>query len=56
MRAVYGIIIWVCLIVLMSECDNMLAFVVSKVIAVIMYVAGKLFVKVMPDDELNEKV
>lgn len=57
MRTIYGLIIWVCLIVLMSECDNMVAFIMSKAIAaVVMVVVGKLFVKTMSKEELNEEV
>lgn len=57
MRTIYGLIIWACLIVLVSECDNMVAFVLSKVIAaVVMYIVGKLFVKTMSKEELDETV
>ena len=57
MRTIYGLIIWACLIVLLAECDSMLAFILSKAIAVVvMVVVGKLFVKTMSKEELNEEV
>lgn len=57
MRTLYAVIIWVCMIVVIAEIDNMVAFVVSKVIAgVLIAVFGKLFVKTMTDEEMNEKV
>lgn len=56
MRTIYGMIIWACLIVLVAECDNMLAFVLSKIIAgVVIIIVGKLFAKTMSKEELNEE-
>lgn len=57
MRTVYAIVIWICLIVLCAESDNLVAFLLSKVIAaVVMVVVGKLFIKTMTEEELNEEV
>lgn len=57
MRIIYGLIMWACLMVLVSECDNLLVFALSKVIAaMIMYIVGKLFVKTMSKEELDETI
>lgn len=57
MRTIYGLIIWACLTVLLAECDSMLTFILSKAIAaVVMVVVGKLFVKTMSKEELDETV
>ena len=57
MRTICTIVIMICLLVLVSECDNLMVFVVSKLIAGgLLVVFGNLFAKVMTDEELNEKV
>ena len=57
MRTIYAIIIWICLLVLCSECDNLLVFVLSKLIAgVVILICGRLFTKTLTKQELEEEV
>lgn len=57
MRTISTIAILGALIVLLAECDNITTFIISKSIsALILAVFGRLFVKTMTEEELNEEV
>lgn len=57
MKTVYALLIWVCFMVLCSECDNLTVFVISKAIALLVaIIVGKLFSKTLTEEELNEEV
>lgn len=57
MRTFYSVILVICLIVLVADCENLLALVVTKAVALVLaYVVGKMFVRTLTKDELNEKV
>ena len=57
MKAIYSIVIWMCLIVLCGECEDTTRFIVSKVIAgILLLVFVRLLSKSMTEDEINEEV
>lgn len=57
MKTIYSIVIWMCLIVLCGECDDITRFIVSKVVAgILLLVFVKLLEKSMTEDEINEEV
>lgn len=57
MKTIYSIVIWMCLIVLCGECDDITRFIVSKVVAgILLLVFVKLLEKSMNEDEINEEV
>lgn len=57
MKTIYSIVIWMCLIVLCGECDDITRFIVSKVVAgILLLVFVKLLEKSMKEDEINEEV
>lgn len=57
MRTISTIAIMGALIVLLAECDTIASLIISKSIsALILAVFGRLFVKTMTEEELNEEV
>jgi hypothetical protein len=57
MRTISTIAILGALIVLLAECDTIASFIISKSVSVlILAVFGRLFVKTMTEEELNEEV
>lgn len=57
MRILLSIVAVLAVIVLLSECDNLTVFIVSKVIAIaLLWIVCKLMGCTMTDDELNERV
>lgn len=57
MKVFSCLMIWACLIVLLSECPNPTTFIVSKLVAsALIVVFGIIFRKNMSKEELNEEV
>lgn len=57
MKTFLTIVIALCFLGLVAECDNLALLVISKLIcALTIVVCGKLFTKYMTDEELNEEV
>ena len=51
------IFIWLAIIAVASECDNLTLFIIVKVGGLlVMYISVKVLEKTMTDKELNEKV
>lgn len=51
MKTVYAIAIWICLIVLLAECDDLTTFIVVKAIALVLAI---IFCKLL-DKSLTEE-
>ena len=57
MKTFLTIVIALCFLGLVAECDNLTLFILSKLAcALVMVVCGKLFTRYMTEDELNEEV
>lgn len=50
------IFMWLAIIALVSECDNLTLFIIVKVVGLlVLYISGKVLEMTMSDEELNEK-
>lgn len=57
MKAFFTIVICICFVGLVADCDNLVVLVVSKLAcALVMVICGKLLTRYMSDEELNEQV
>lgn len=57
MKAFLTIVICICFVGLVADCDNLVVLVVSKLAcALVMVICGKLLTRYMSDEELNEQV